>query len=130
MRLLEPRVRDDCVFVPALIDNAPNPYYLVWITKLVDALDEAGSLLKPVEYVGRDGRRPNRIYEYVFKAEKISDLHLFRLPGLRYSVDSLKNCCTQRFVDLVTELKIDGFVFETGTTAASTVIRPVPLRKR
>jgi hypothetical protein len=122
---LASHLKGQCIFVPAALENAPEPYYLLWVTTIVDALDEQRSMTKTVAESER-----KRVYEYVFREDAESGPFIFRLPGARYTLDSLENCCSDRFVELVASLGLDGFNFSTGNTARSRSLTPVPLRKQ
>lgn len=123
-RQLETYVRDDCRFVPALIDGVNEPYFLVWITTLVDALDYQASDAVDAPWSDSAGTKPKRIRRFAFKGTKIEGRLLFRLPGKGLTEDSLHNFCTLEFVRLIEKLKISGFGFAHGGQDAPYV--PVP----
>lgn len=108
---LEPHLKDQAEFHPARVANTPEPYYLLWVKRVVDALDYERSALAPVEYLKRDEVVPLRIIRPAFKQEKIADLLLFRLNPGRLTLTSLKDYATEDFLKLVKQLKISGFHF-------------------
>lgn len=79
------------------------PYWLFWITNVVDALDEEKSELKRFA----DGR-VLRVVRMSLRPEKVEDQWLFTLPQRRGS----NRLVTQRFVDLVQRHGLTGFVFK------------------
>jgi hypothetical protein len=126
MERLQPHLEGECEFLPAEIDGVPEPYYLMWITKLVDALDREKSTMQAVSWTEPDGTRLKRIHDVVFHKDRLAGRLLFRLPGKGFSEDCLSNFCTEDFVELVTKLQIDGFTFSTGRSGKLLV--PVPVR--
>jgi hypothetical protein len=86
------------------LDSDEAPYWLFFITNVVDALDEAKSDVRRFA----DGKRVMRIASYAFKPEVIRDQFLFTLPQQPGS-DRL---VTDRFIDLVHEHGLTGFWFQ------------------
>lgn len=128
MEKLLPYVREECEFIPAEIEGAKQPYYLLWVTKLIDALDYERSALQDVPWAEADGTRLKRVRDFSFHESVLRGCLLFRLPGKGLSEDCLKNFCTDDFVELVKQLEIDGFTFSTGQSG--TLLVPVPVKKR
>jgi hypothetical protein len=79
------------------------PYWLFWITNVVDALDGEQSELKRFA----DGK-VMRIVSYAFKPAEVRDQWLFTLPQRRGS----NRLVTQRFIDLVHQHQLTGFLFQ------------------
>lgn len=79
------------------------PYWLFWITNVVDAMDEEKSELKRFA----DGR-VLRIVRMSLKPDKVQDQWLFTLPQRQGS----NRLVTQRFVDLVQQQGLTGFAFK------------------
>lgn len=110
-RKLEPYLQGQAEFHPAKVANAPQPYYLLWVKHVVDALDYENSTLAAVEYLKKDGRVPLRIIQSIFKPQKLKDLLLFRLSPGQLTLSSLRDFATEDFLKLVKSLKITGFNF-------------------
>jgi hypothetical protein len=108
---LEPYLRGQAEFHPAKIKSTPEPYYLLWVKQVVDALDYERSVLRSVEYLAVDGVVPLRIAQAAFKQDKIAGRLLFRLTPGRLTRLSLEDYATDDFVDLVKRLKISGVHF-------------------
>ncbi|HSI11011.1 MAG TPA: DUF1629 domain-containing protein [Chthoniobacter sp.] len=128
MERLRPHVGKECEFVPAEIEGAAQPYYLLWITNLIDALDRERSVMQDVSRSEPDGTRLKRVQEFCFHEDVLTGHLLFRLPGKGFSEDCLKNFCTHEFVELVKKLEIDGFTFNTAQSGR--LIVPVPVKRR
>lgn len=108
---LAPHLVGQAEFYPARMVGAPQPYYLLWVKRVVDALDYENSKLARVDYLNEGNAAPLRIVQAVFKQGKIKDLMLFRLCPGRLSDLSLRDYATENFVNLVKRLKISGFEF-------------------
>jgi hypothetical protein len=108
---LEPFLGGQAEFHLAKVASTPEPYYLLWIKSVVDAIDYERSILAPVEYLKRDDVVPLRIVQAVFKQEKIADRMLFRLSPGHLAMSSLRDYATDNFLELVKRLKISGFHF-------------------
>jgi hypothetical protein len=86
------------------LDYDEAPYWLFFITNIVDALDEEKSEIARFKSSGR----VMGIDSYAFKPEIVKDQFLFTLPQQPGS-DRL---VTDRFIDLVHEHKLTGFMFQ------------------
>jgi hypothetical protein len=101
-RILEPHLQGLGRWIELESDEAP--YWLFFVTHIVDALDmEKSELL----YFG-DGKRVMRIARYAFKADLIKDQFLFTLP----QAPGKERLVTDRFIDLVAEHQLTGFWFQ------------------
>ncbi len=85
------------------LDCEEAPYWLFEITNIVDALDEPAS---EVKYFPDGGVM--RVAEFVMKPEALHDQLIFKIPQRpgRY------NLVTDRFVNLVRQHQLTGFVFK------------------
>jgi hypothetical protein len=100
-KLLGPHI-DNCGQWLALeCDEAP--YWLFNITNIVDALDEQRSELVHFTHGGI-----LRIASFSFHEDKLRGQLIFKLPQR----PGMYNLVTQDFVDLVSEHRLTGFVFE------------------
>lgn len=125
---LEPYLRGQAEFHPANIQGAPEPYYLLWVKHVVDALDYERSVLAPVEYLARDGVVPLRIVQAEFRQDKIQGHMLFRLAPRRLARLSLEDYATEGFLDLVKRLKVSGVHFYRNNAEKPLV--PVKVKER
>ena len=105
---LIPFLKDECTFVPIEIQGVPQPYYIMWVHKIYDALDEERSRLGDDE-LSPERKRPFRA---VFHLDKIDATYLFRVPQWKYDMDC--DLALKPFRDLVKQLKISGFSFQAG----------------
>lgn len=84
------------------LDCPEAPYWLFWITNVVDALDEDRSQIRRFS----DGD-VMRIESFTFKPERVRDQVLFTLPQRPGS----QRLVTQSFVELVRQHRLTGFRF-------------------
>jgi hypothetical protein len=87
------------------LDFEEAPYWLFWITHVVDALDEPKST---VLRFSDDPSRVMRIAQYAFKPDIVEKQFLFTLPQRPGS----NRLVTDAFVDLVRKHQLTGFMFE------------------
>jgi hypothetical protein len=118
--------RSKQVFAPYLeglgewiaLDFDEAPYWLFWITNVVDALDESNST---VLRFSDDPNRVMRIAQYAFKPDIVGKQFLFTLPQRPGS----NRLVTDTVVDLVRKHQLTGFMFErlwsseTGSTPSN-----------
>lgn len=73
---LAPYLKDECIFVPTCVEGAPEPYYILWVRTICDALIEEQSILRPVTHF------PSKksVFRGVFDMNKVNVNYLFRLP--------------------------------------------------
>ena len=97
---LAPFLKEECSFIPVDLVGAPQPYFVMWIHKICDAIDEERSLL------GNDDWNPlkKRPFRAAFHLNKIDAHYLFRVPQWKYSMDC--DLALKPFRDLVEKLKI------------------------
>lgn len=90
----------------------------MWIRKVIPALDRSRAKVTELKYLPtKSGREhPLRIDRYAFLDDAIRGHYLFRLPGLDYSEESMRDFATSEFVDLTRDLNISGFNFFKGLT--------------
>jgi hypothetical protein len=104
---LAPYLGDECIFVPVNLDGAPQTYYIMWLTKIYDAVDEKRSMILDATYPGQ-----KRAFNVSFFLKDIEAKYLFRAPGWKYTAGLLnKDLCLKAFRDLVLQLKLTGFCF-------------------
>lgn len=101
-QLLEPFLQNECVFLPMILENSSQRYWVLYITKILDCLDEERSKFGRIS--------PKSIRKYFFHEEMLENTYLFRLPGFHEYLDS-NDFATQSFLDLVQRLNIHGFEF-------------------
>lgn len=100
----------ECSFIPVEVIGAPQQYYILWVHKICDALDESRSRLTDAsDNMYKNWKRPMRT---VFQMEKITAKYLFRLPQWKYDMN--RDIATPAFRDLVRDQKISGFNFQAG----------------
>ena len=90
-------------WIELIYDEAP--YWLFYITNVVDALDEPNS---KVIYFTEEPTNVLRIAQYVFQAAKVKNQFIFTLPQMPGS----QRLVTDDFVNLVREHRLMGFSFE------------------
>ena len=83
------------------LDCEEAPYWLFEITNIVDALDESASLIVDLGSVVD-------VKEFAFKPEALRDQLIFKIPQRPGSY----NLVTDRFVNLVRQHRLTGFVFK------------------
>lgn len=105
---LAPYLKDECTFVPVELAGAPQPYYILWVHKICDSLDEERSRLGDDDFT--PGKK--RPFRAVFHLDKINATYLFRVPQWKYDMDC--DLALTSFRDLVHDLKITGFTFQAG----------------
>jgi hypothetical protein len=103
-QLLIPHVSGECVFLPVRLEQAPQKYWLMYVTNVLDCLN-----VKDSKFIRRRFP-PNGVKYYTFEADKLENIYLFRFPGhFDYLED--KDFATQRFLDLIQQLGLSGFEF-------------------
>lgn len=101
---LEPYIKDECAFLPLTLVGAPEQYWVLYVTKIVNCLDMSRSKFGKFS--------PRSIRLYFFHEENISSRYLFRLPGPAHlDYMSTDDFATEAFRALVNELDISGFTF-------------------
>ena len=88
---------------PVVLDDASEPYYMVVVQTVIDALDRERSVGTLQKY----GPTPDLfavIDEWVFHEDMIGDAQLFRLPDSKTAM-----YVTEAFKDRVIEAKLKGF---------------------
>jgi hypothetical protein len=101
-QLLQPFIGSESVFLPVILEQSPEKYWALYVTKILDCLDVERS---------KFGRMlPKSIRQYHFLEEKLKDTYLFRLPGHYDFLDS-NDFATQAFLNLVLDLGLNGFEF-------------------
>jgi hypothetical protein len=116
---LAPYVARQCEFLPVEVENVEQPYYALWITRLLDVMDPEGvNVVTPLKYLPRraNGAYPLRINRYRFREERLAGVLLFRLPGHNLAEQSMSDYGTDGFVDLTRELGISGFSYFSAIT--------------
>lgn len=115
---LESHLLGECEFLPVVMENVQQPYFALWVTRVVDALDRDRAKLTPLTYLpGKGGAaHPLRIDRYAFTPQRTADLHLFRLPGRDLAEQSMNDFATDKFVGLAKELGLSGFQFYSAIT--------------
>lgn len=115
---LEPKLATQAKFLPVVIENASTPYYALWVTRVMDALDPRRAKLTELTYLRpKTGSiHPLRLDRYVFKPESIEGVHLFRLPGRQLAEQSMNDFATDKFVALARELGLSGFQYFSAIT--------------
>jgi hypothetical protein len=91
---------------PVVLDDAPEPYYMVVVQTVIDALDRERSVGKLQKY----GPTPNLfavINEWVFREDQLGDAELFRLPDSKTAM-----YVTEAFKERVVAAKLKGFCFK------------------
>ena len=112
--LISQRAADDlrdiwdrhALLYPVVLDGASEPYYMVVVQTVVDALDRERSAGKLQKY----GPTPELfavIHEWVFREEDLGDAELFRLPDSKTTM-----YVTEAFKDRVVKAKLKGFCFK------------------
>jgi hypothetical protein len=101
---LMPYIGKECVFLPVHLLQAPQKYWMIYITNILDCLNIKDSKFTNKLYP------PRRIKHYSFDIKKLANVYLFRLPGHFDYLDD-KDLATQRFLDLTQNLGIGGFEF-------------------
>jgi len=107
---LAPFLKEECVFVPTTVEGAPQPYYILWVRKIFDALDEERTQIKPGSIFGPPKKR---VFRGKFHLDKIDATFLFRVPQWKYEQMD-HDFALKPFRDLVKQLKIKGFEFAVG----------------
>jgi hypothetical protein len=107
---LAPYLKNECVFVPTEVEGAPEPYYILWVRTICDAIDENHTSL------ARDLIFPNKMRPIrpVFRLDGVSAKYLFRLPQWKYITMDC-DLASKAFRDLVKQLNIKGFEFRAGS---------------
>lgn len=88
---------------PVALDDAPEPYYMVVVQTVIDALDRERSVGNLQKY----GPTPDlfaSIDEWVFHEDQLGDAVLFRLPDSKTAM-----YVTEAFRDRVVAAKLKGF---------------------
>jgi hypothetical protein len=88
---------------PVVLDDAPDPYYMVVVQTVIDALDRERSVGKLQKY----GPTPDLfavIDEWVFHEDQLGDAMLFRLPDSKTAM-----YVTEVFKNRVVAAKLKGF---------------------
>lgn len=105
---LAPYLKDECSFIPVAVSGVPQPYYILWVHQIEDALDEERSRLGDDDFV--PGKK--RPFRAVFHLDQIKATYLFRVPQWKYEMDC--DLALKPFRELVYDLKITGFTFQAG----------------
>lgn len=101
---LAPHIERECVFLPVNLTQAPQKYWMMYITNVLDCLNIKNSKFSHIRFP------PKGVRYYSFDVEKLENVHLFRLSGhFDYLED--RDFATQRFLDLTQKLGIRGFEF-------------------
>ncbi len=101
---LAPHIKHECVFLPVNLMPAPQKYWMMYITNVLDCLNIKNSKFSHIRFP------PKGVRHYSFDVEKLENVHLFRLPGhFDYLED--RDFATQQFLDLTQMLGIRGFEF-------------------
>jgi hypothetical protein len=101
---LTPHIKHECIFLPVNLTQAPQKYWMMYITNVLDCLNIKNSKFSHIRFP------PKGVRHYSFDVEKLEKVHLFRLPGhFDYLED--RDFATQRFLDLTRKLGIRGFEF-------------------
>lgn len=115
-----------CEFVPAEVEGAPSPYFILWVTQMLDALDEEQTIFSaPRSYAG--GARS--IIRAKFKEQVIGKNLLFRLPGKRYFAQD-SDYATEPFIELCQRYGLTGLEFMETFTAEFIATSKKPTRKQ
>jgi len=101
---LAPYLEHECVFLPVNLTQAPQKYWMMYITNVLDCLNIKNSKFSHIRFP------PKGIRRYSFDVEKLENVHLFRLPG-HFDYLEARDFATQRFLDLTLKLEIRGFEF-------------------
>jgi hypothetical protein len=101
---LAPHIEHECVFLPVNLMGAPQKYWMMYVTHVLDCLDIRNSKFSHIR------NPPKGIAHYSFNVEKLEDVYLFRLPG-HFDYLEPRDFATQRFLDLTRKLGIRGFEF-------------------
>lgn len=121
---MSPHLEGQCEFIPLEVEGAPTPYFILWVTRILDALDEEQTIFtKPRE----DGRRV--IVRAKFKEPVVGDSLLFRLPGKRYFAHNA-DYATAPFIELCKQYELTGFEFMETFTAEFIITSKQPSRKK
>lgn len=101
---IEDYVKGECIFLPVNLLGAPQKYWLLYVTNILDCLVIKDSKLHKNRY------SPKSVRHYSFDEKKLENTYLFRLPGhLGYLED--KDFSTSCFLNLVKNEEIRGFEF-------------------
>ena len=115
--ILGPHLAGLGLWIELVFDEAP--YWLFWITNVVDALDELRSEIKRFPDGG-----VMRIARYAFRPENVAGQWLFTLPQRPGS----NRLVTQALVDLAKKHQLTGFEFQ--PLWSSDAAQPVPATGR
>lgn len=102
-KVLSEHLEGECVFLPITLSGSTEKYYFLYITRLLDCLDERTSRFSR-EIPGM----PTLISVPRFRESDVSG-YLFRIGGGRYQFDY--DFATERFWGLVKHLGLKGFCF-------------------
>ena len=121
---MAPHLEGQCEFVPVEVEGAPTPYFILWVTRILDALDEELTIFtKPRE----DGRRV--IVKAKFNEQIVGDSLLFRLPGRRYFAQD-SDYATAPFIELCQRYELTGLEFMEDYTVEFIATSKKPARKK
>lgn len=111
-------IGNECVFLPVRIDDAPQPYFAMWLRDVVPALDLDAATFTELSFLPpKSGdRHPLRLNKFAFHEKMIAGRYLFRLPGKALADLSLHDFATDRFMHATRELGLSGFRFYKGVT--------------
>ena len=96
---------DEIEFLPCVVANCPQDYFVLWIKKVFDFIDrDLSSLREDPPGCGKFGvRKP------VFSASSLDARYCARLPLFLY--DSISEYATRDLFEVVKKNKLSGFVF-------------------
>lgn len=100
-----------CEFVPVDVEGAPMPYFILWVTQILDALDADQTKFATTQ---PDGRKV--IARAKFNEQVVGDSLLFRLPGNRYFAHNA-DYATVPFIELCQRYELTGLEFMEAFTA-------------
>jgi hypothetical protein len=124
MECMAPYLSGQCVFVPVEVAGAPAPYFILWVTRILDALDEEQTR---VATSWKDGRKV--IARAKFREEVVGGSLLFRLPGKRYFAQD-SDYATEPFIELCQRHELTGLEFMETFTAEFVATSKKPARKQ
>jgi len=90
-----------CLWFPVRINR--EPFYLMWITNVIDCLDVEKSKVK---WFGIDKKRIRSVESYVFKKELLNGPSIFKIPQYR-----VPNLASTEIQDAVSRNQLQGWRF-------------------
>jgi hypothetical protein len=101
---LEPYIQHECAFLPVNLLQAPQKYWFIYITNILDALNIEKSQFKSNRF------SPKTVKYYSFDSNQLENVYLFRLPG-HFDYLGDRDFATLRFLELTQKLELKGFEF-------------------